>query len=175
MMWYYIIWYDVIQYWHTHIYIYIILNPSSHFKATFAGHHHFNGEKPWFPADFPHKSSHQDLILLFHRFAHPTERGGRLSCGELKQLLRAVQGDDETEPELPEGFPERLYEAWAPQGVPLKLGHIMTSGTSGPTIFDNTPADLLFSFFGGWWGVAIWLMDLGMLRMKLCYVMSYGD
>ncbi|CAL1129347.1 unnamed protein product, partial [Cladocopium goreaui] len=63
-----------------------------------------------------------DLILLFHRFAHPTERGGRLSCGELKQLLRAVQGDDETEPELPEGFPERLYEAWAPQGVPLTEG-----------------------------------------------------
>ena len=82
---------------------------------------------PEFPADFPLKSSHQDLILLFHRFAHPTERGGRLSCGELKQLLRAVQGDDETEPELPEGFPERLYEAWAPQGVPLKLG-LMTSG-----------------------------------------------
>ena len=114
----------MIQYRH----IYIILNPSSHFKATFAGHHHFNGEKPCFPADFPLKSSHQDLILLFHRFAHPTERGGRLSCGELKQLLRAVQGGDETEPELPEGFPERLYEAWAPQGVPLKLGHIMISG-----------------------------------------------
>ena len=63
----------------------------------------------------------QDLILLFHHFAHPTERGGRLSCNELVQLLRAV-GSGEAAPELPEGFPERIYEALAPQGVPLKLG-----------------------------------------------------
>eukprot|EP00438_Fugacium_kawagutii_P000351 Skav204712 [mRNA] locus=scaffold3332:217703:230672:- [translate_table: standard] len=65
-------------------------------------------------------SANQDLVLLFRGFAHAEDRGHRLSPAELQQLLRAVHEDGRDA--LPQGFPERLYEAWAPQGGRFKAG-----------------------------------------------------
>ncbi|CAK9055753.1 Alpha-ketoglutarate-dependent dioxygenase alkB homolog 3 (Alkylated DNA repair protein alkB homolog 3) (mAbh3) [Durusdinium trenchii] len=52
----------------------------------------------------------EDICFVFRHFAHEEERGLRLSPLELKALLEALHGPS------PEGFAERLFQAWAPNG-----------------------------------------------------------
>eukprot|EP00434_Breviolum_minutum_P014551 symbB.v1.2.012832.t2/scaffold893.1/size154614/13 len=65
------------------------------------------------------KAEEEDVKFLFHHFAHEnaSDRGPRLAPAHLRELLELLGGP------LPEGFTERLYEAWAPpQGGRFKAG-----------------------------------------------------
>ena len=69
----------------------------------------------------PSTSPLKDMKFLFHHFAHEnaSDRGPRLAPAHLRELLELLGGP------LPEGFTERLYEAWAPpQGGALHRGCI---------------------------------------------------